>query len=294
MMATIRESELHVFGKTVFEDAVGRNIRLPVPVSPRFNPPLEHRVKRVEFEKELPFVGHKGRRVDVLLTSSQGVKIVVEVKHFNGKSIDYGFDLARAGNYLAVELVVSRWKDDKTLLPDFSSPAMLQGVLNQVAWLNSGKPCTMEWMPYTEVWHKYEHDVPGDRDEASRAVCAQYGINLRTVTVHQGSHKEHGWELHRDGKGLGEYRIRQPNDCTRTRHRCDGPHPDGGGFQAFDADHVPRSVFRIGQTFSKHVPGRILEPREQEDAWAAPVRTLWKDAVKDLFSYRAPGCEPIF
>ena len=112
----------------------------------------------------VPFVGHNGRRADVVLTSAEGVRIIVEVKYSNGKGMGYGFDVARAGNWLAVELDVARWKDDATLLPDFSRPGMLQGVLNQVTWLNPGTPSLMEWMPYTQIWHKNEHDVPGNRD----------------------------------------------------------------------------------------------------------------------------------
>ena len=235
-MVAIRESELHLLGKAVFDDAVDQEICLPGPVSPLFTPPLKHRVTKVEFEKELPFVGHNGRRADVVLTSAEGVRIIVEVKYSNGKGMGYGFDVARAGNWLAVELDVARWKDDATLLPDFSRPGMLQGVLNQVTWLNPGTPSLMEWMPYTQIWHKYEHDVPGNRDAASLAVCAQYGIQLSTVSVHRGWYEEHGWELHRDGCGLQAYRIRQPGECTRRDPH--GPLPDAGGFQAFDADHA--------------------------------------------------------
>ena len=178
----------------------------------------KHTVKKVEFEKELPYVGHNGRRADVVLTSADGVKIIVEVKYSKGKGIDYGLDLARGGHWLAVELDVARWKEDETLLPDFSSPMMLQSVLGQVAWLSAGKPCPMEWRPYTEIWHKYEHDVPADRDAASREEAARWPIPLSTVDVHLGWYEEHGWELCRDGMGLQEYRIRQP---------------DGDGFQAF-------------------------------------------------------------
>ena len=100
MMEPTKESELHAFGKMVFEDAEGKTIRLPMAQSPRFNPPLEHRIKRVEFEKSLPYVGHNGRRPDVVLTSTEGVKIIVEVNYANGKGVDYGLDLARAGSWL--------------------------------------------------------------------------------------------------------------------------------------------------------------------------------------------------
>ena len=293
---TIRESELHVLGKTVFDDAVGQEICLPAPVSPLFTPPLKHRVKKVEFEKGLPFAGHNGRRADVILTSVEGVRIIVEVKYSHGKGMDYGFDMARAGNWLAVELDVARWKEDATLLPDFSRPGMLQRVLNQVTWLNPGEPSSMEWLQYSEVWHKYERDVAWDRDEESRAErraeYARYGLWFSTLTVHRGWYLEHGWELHRDGGGLREYRIRQPGDCTPgvTEGLHHGPHPDVGAFQAFDAI----GAGHFFPTYSKRVPGRQLEGREQEDVWAGPVRALWKDAVKDLFGYRAPGAHPIF
>ena len=59
------------------------------------------------WEKELPYAGHNGRRADVVLTSDLGIKIIVEVKYSNGKGINYGFDLARAGHWLAVELNVA-------------------------------------------------------------------------------------------------------------------------------------------------------------------------------------------
>ena len=80
-----------------------------------------------------------------------------------------------SGHWLAVELDVARWNEDKALLPDFSSPTMLKSVLDQVAWLSAGKPCPMEWRPYTERWCKYEHDVrpigPGGAD-----ICRSFPI----------------------------------------------------------------------------------------------------------------------
>ena len=42
----------------------------------------------------------------MVLTSAEGVRIIVEVKYSNGKGMGYGFDVARAGNWLAVELDV--------------------------------------------------------------------------------------------------------------------------------------------------------------------------------------------
>ena len=163
-------------------------------------------------------------------------------------------------------------------MPDFSSPTMLQGVLNQVVWLSPGKPCSMEWRPYTEVWARYEHDVPADRDEASRAAAAKWcPILFSTVSVDLGWYEEHGWELHQNGRGLREYRIRQP---------------DGGGFQAFNADHALSESW--SPIRSKRDEDRFLRAREQEDIWAGPVRTAWKDAVKDLFRHRAPGAAPIY
>ena len=125
-------------GKSVFEDAEDKDIQLPAPPSPRFNPPLRHTVKKVELEKELPYAGHNGRRADVVLTSAQGIKVIVEVKYSNGKGINYGFDVNDAGHWLVVQLDVARWKEDKCLMPDFSSPNMLQGVLDQVVWLSPG------------------------------------------------------------------------------------------------------------------------------------------------------------
>ena len=185
---------------------------------------------------------------------------------------------ADAGHWLVVQLDVARWKEDKCLMPDVSSPNMLQDVLNQVVWLSPGKPCSMEWRPYKDIWHRYEHDVPPDRDAASREAAARWlPIQLSTVTVHLGWYEEHGWELHQNGGALREYRIRQP---------------DGGGFQAFH-NHFDRGS--LGPpVYSRHHKNRILEGMEQEDIWAGPVRTSWKDAVKDLFGYRAPGVEPIF
>ena len=275
MMGTTKESELHILGKSVFEDAAGKDIQLPAPPSPRFNPPLRHTVKKVEWEKELPYAGHNGRRADVVLTSDKGIKVIVEVKYSNGKGINYGFDLARAGHWLAVELNVARWAGDECLMPDFSSPTMLQDVLNQVVWLSLGKPCSMEWRPYTEIWHRYEHDVPADRDEASRAAAEKWPGS--TVTVHLGPYEEHGWELHQNERELKEYRIRQPDD---------------GGFQAFHS-HGGRGSL-VPNPKSRHHEGRYLADGEQEDIWAGAVRTSWPDAVRDLFGYRAPRAEPIF
>ena len=89
----VEESELHLLGKAVFEDAEGKKICLPPHPSPRYNPPLEHTVKKVEFEKELPYVGYYGRRADVVLTTDDGLRIVVEVKNTHGKGAIYVSDL---------------------------------------------------------------------------------------------------------------------------------------------------------------------------------------------------------
>ena len=125
--------------------------------------------------------------------------------------------------------------------------------------------------------------------QASR--CApNTGYNYRRFRCIGAGMRKHGWELHRDGCGLQAYRIRQPGECTRRDPH--GPLPDAGGFQAFDADHAYGSFSPPPYKYSKE--GRILEDREHDDMWAGPVRTLWKDAVKDLFGYRAPGAEPIF
>ena len=84
------------------------------------------------------------------------------------------------------------------------------------------------------------------------------------------------WELCRDGMGLQEYRIRQP---------------EGDGFQAFHSHFGGR----LGPpVYSRRHKDRILEGREQEDIWAGPVRISRTDAVRDLFCYRAPKAEPIF
>ena len=40
-MVVRKESELHILGKSVFEDAEGKDIQLPAPPSPRFNPPVK-------------------------------------------------------------------------------------------------------------------------------------------------------------------------------------------------------------------------------------------------------------
>ena len=181
-----------------------------------------------------------------------------------------------SGHWLAVELDGARWNEDKALLPDFSSPTMLKSVLDQVAWLSAGKPCPMEWRPYTERWCKYEHDVPADRDAASREQAAWWPIPLSTVNVQLGWYEEHGWELYRDGKGLQEYRIRQP---------------DGDGFQAF---HSHSGRLGPPPVYSRRHKNRTLDDREQEDIWAGPVLTSWTDAVRDLFCYRAPRAERIF
>ena len=274
-MVSIRESELHLLGKAVFDDAVGQDICLPGAVSPLFTPPLKHRVTKVELEKELPFAGHNGRRADVVLTSAEGVRIIVEVKYSNGKGMGYGFDVARAGNWLAVELDVARWKDDVTLLPDFSKPGMLQRVLNQVTWLNPGTPSLMEWMPYSQEWRKRVEDNLGQ--------------------WHELWYEEHGWVLHRDGVELREYRIRQPGDyIPKAEHlhlSCCGTqfqafHHDNGQLQAFYHDADGFQAFHVDHVYAAH--------DVKVDIWAGPVRALWKDAVKDLFGYRAPGAEPIF
>ena len=146
------ESQVHEYGKMLFEDAVGQMVKLPASPSPRFHPPKTFSVKRVEFERGVPWAGYAGRQPDVVLTSEQGTKLVVEIKNSNGKDNRYLEDMAQAGFNLVAELDVSVWKRRRPdLRPDFSDPQMLQGVMNQVRWLSPGKPCQMSWRPYGMV-----------------------------------------------------------------------------------------------------------------------------------------------
>ena len=107
MMGTTKESELHILGKSVFEDAAGKDIQLPAPPSPRFNPTVAtYCEKRWSGKKSCRMPGITAGAPMWVLTSDKGIKVIVEVKYSNGKGINYGFDLARAGHWLAVELNV--------------------------------------------------------------------------------------------------------------------------------------------------------------------------------------------
>ena len=150
-MQRVTEANIHAYGKMIFEDAEGQTIRVPEAPSPRFSPPKTFTVKRVDIEREVPWAGHNGRRPDILLTSPEGTKLVVEIKNSNGKAICYGEDLEQAGLWLALEIDVAPWKDNKLLRPDFTNPAMLQSVIDQATWLVPGKPRPMSWKPYGMV-----------------------------------------------------------------------------------------------------------------------------------------------
>ena len=146
------EAQIHEYGKMIFEDAAGKTIQLPPSISPRFQPPRSFTIKRAEFERAIPWAGYAGRQPDVVLTSNEGRKLIVEIKNSNGKTPRYLDDMAQAGFHLIVELDVAAWKRArKDLRPDFSSPTMLQNVIDQVTWLSPGKPSAMSWRPYGMV-----------------------------------------------------------------------------------------------------------------------------------------------
>ena len=176
-MQNTRESQLHQFGKMVFEGAEGKTMGLPPSPHPRFTPPVDFTIERVEIEKGIPWAGWAGRRPDIVLTSPDGRKLVVEVKNTSGKGPDYSRDLEKAGFWLAVELDVSAWEKHPEKRPDFSSRSMLQDVAGQFRWLMPGRPAALlEWEEYSLPYRVYDKDLWLSWVRESREVnLASYG-----------------------------------------------------------------------------------------------------------------------
>ncbi len=86
--------------------------------------------------------------------------------------------------------------------------------------------------------------------------------------------RETGWVLHRDGNPLEQYRVRAPA---------------GGGFQAIVYEHgfIPKSL-KDGPPSRRPFAEFVTY---QRNASLFPVRTLWKDAIRDLFSRLAPHAD---
>ena len=154
------ESELHLFGKMVFESAEGQTIELPPSPHPRFTPPGQFAIQRVEMEKGIPWAGYNGRKPDIILTDPDGRKLIVEITNASAKSANYCGDMERAGFWLAVELDVRAWKGHVEKRPDFSSGSMLQDIARQFKWLAPGRPAQlMEWEEYRMAYEVYDKDA---------------------------------------------------------------------------------------------------------------------------------------
>ena len=311
---TNRESQLHQFGKMCFQDAQGKTIRLPVPVSPLFDPPKTFHISRVDFEQPIPHAGYAGRRPDVVLTNPAGHKLIVEIKATNGKGADYQADITNVGMSLALQVDVSKWDSKRELRPDFTQGDPLQTVVNQSIWLSSGVPRTMEWRPYALAlgeclgtgprhcfcirWSGgYDYFTPEHR---YRLACFAPMANAPTLAT----------EMERSVEDIRATVYRKlattEIECHEERPVTDCPllsrevgwalHRDGAllpqyrirkkatGYQAV----VYNCAFVAGSE-----PSPVQDFMDKQTNNPFVMRDTWQLAVKDLFKHLAPRAEPL-
>ena len=325
--AKYTEGQLHQFGKICFEDAVGKTIRLPAPVSPLFNPPKTFRINRVEFEKPLPFAGYAGRRPDVVLTDEKGRKLIVEIKSSNGKEEPYLQDMNAIRMSLVLELDVSRWRKQPSLRPDFLSESPLQSVIDQTTWLLCGPPKEMEWRPYALVLYECAGEdcslcckLRGGFLEAAKGHSLRlfYGSPMATLA---NLAEELGLEMDAARNEVYRRLSSLSTDCKEVSVVT--PSPDGRRI-ATVADRNPERTFRErgwvllrdGEELPKFRIRKMpdgFQPVVYEQGFKTEhgsvhpvldfqtkrgnnlfvVRRTWKEAVKDLFNNLAPGADPI-
>ena len=326
--ATYSESQLHQFGKMCFEDAAGKTIRLPDPISPMFDPPKTFFIKRVEFEKPIPFAGHTGRQPDVLLTDEHGHKLVVEITNSNSKGDHYLQDMIAVGMSLVLELDVSKWRKQPSLIPDFTQGSPLKTVINQTKWLSCGQPREMEWRPYALVLYECDsEDIcnlcqqlrggfrGGRRGQSLRLFYWSPSDRLATLASRAGLGMDEARE--KIYSGLSSFST----DCQKVSiltlspdekrieaiedRNPDRTHRETGWVLLRDDKELTQ--FRIrrmpdgfqpviyGQGFangsSKGDP--VFDFQRNRDENPFLIHRTWKEAVKELFNRLAPGADPI-
>jgi len=299
----IRESQLHLLGKEVFADAAGKTIKLPPAQSPRFTPPREFRIKRVQTEYPLP-VGREGRRPDIILTDDDGIKIVVEVANSYHKSKRYFDDMDFGGFSLILELDVSKWRGNKELRPDFSSRSMLQDMIDQCKWLSAGKPRPIGWveqeLPYCVYTdEKTQEDLKrleekGIREDQLKYEHLRYlGATPAQMTC---------FFLWRDDAPLPKYTILKLDDdrFQAAQFSIEPKHQDLPIIAYWQTlpvyartihspgESCPDSCRPLGKYGYRHREGQVFKH------WEGKARIQWKQAVDDIFAKVAPDVTPIY
>ena len=327
--AAYSESQLHKFGKMCFEDAEGKTIKLPPAASPMFDPPKIFNIKRVEFEKDIPYAGYVGRKPDILLTNEHGHKLVVEVKNSSSKNENYLQDMGVVGMSLVLELDVSKWKKQTSLMPDFSKGSPLQTVISQTKWLSCGQPREMEWRPYALVLYECDsEDIchscqmlrrgfrSGRRGNSLRLFYSSPGAPLSVLARETGLGRD---EVHRKVyQGLATFSI----DCKRVSlvtPTLDGKYIDSiedrnpdktqremGWVLLRDGRELPRyRIRRLSEGFQAVVYEHSFEMGQPDHDQIYdfqqklannpfPIQETWKAAVKNLFSRLAPFAIPLY
>lgn len=299
----IKESHLHLLGKEVFADAAGKTINLPPAQSPRFTPPRKFRIKRVQTEYPLP-VGIGGRRPDIILTDDDGIKIVVEISNAYHKGRRYFDDMDFGGFSLILELDVSKWRENKSLRPDFSSRSMLQDMIDQCKWLSAGKPRPIRWveqeLPYCiyteektrEDLKQLEAQGVGE-DQLNYEHLRKLGATPAIMTC---------FFLWRDNAPLPGYTILKVGDgrflaaqFSIEPKRRDLPIIDYWETlpvytRTFHSpgESCPKSCQPLGKYGHRHREGQVFKH------WEGKPRMQWKQAVDDIFAKVAPDVTPIY
>ena len=318
------ESQLHEFGKACFEDATGKTVALPGTVNPRFDSPKTFHIKRVEFEKPIPYAGYNGRRPDVVLTNEHGHKLVVEVKNTCGKGFSYCTDMDVVGMSLVLGLDVGRWETERALRPDFSQGSPLQTVVNQTEWLIPGKPQSMEWWPYglslfecpnsgcgtcrLLVGGYLQHEV-NETLGVTEKLRLFYGTPMLGVS---GLAKHYNLSIDEVIEQVYKAMSEQPTFCGLEKEEDRKPDPgrsyrehgwvlrrNGAELPQYRIRRMPngyqpvvyKTTLEVASPDGRYTP--VDDVVANRDGNSFDVRPTWKLAVKDLFAELAPGVVPI-
>jgi len=322
------ESQLHQFGKMCFEDAEGKTIKLPKSPSPIFVPPETFVIRKVEFEKAVPFAGHAGRKPDILLTDEHGRKLIVEIAYSNAKGESYIHDMNTVGMSLALELDVRKWKNNPALMPDFTRGYPLQNVVNQTTWLSCGKASEMEWRPYAMVLYECE----SENCSACRMLRGGFFSYRRPIFTRLFYYtpdaplsvvaRERNLELNQARevilKRLSSFSIdcKQVSVFTLTPDEkyidsIEDRFPEktfreigwvllreGKELPSFrvrkTADGFQAVVYKKGFSIGEPDLGQVSDFQQQMTDNPFPIRRRWNEAVKDLFGHLAPRSTPLY